>query len=263
MSRTGLTEDELVEQPALRLLSQLGWEVASAFDEVLGSAGTLGRDSQSEPVLSHRLRDALRTLNPGLPGAMLEEAAERLVKDRAAMDRVRANREVYDLIRVGARIETTDSDGERRTVIVRFVDWNQADANDWLAVSQFWIAGDMYKRRADVVLFVNGIPLVFIELKVSHKNVRNAYDANLRDYRDTVPHLFWFNAFIILSNGADTLVGSTFAPWGHFAEWKKINSRVSRVWCRWRRHCGAPASGTGCSTWSRTSSRSPSDPAAW
>ena len=140
------------------------------------------------------------------------------------MDRVRANREIYDLLREGARVEATVSGGERRTVAVRFVDWNHTDANDWLAVSQFWIAGDMYKRRADVVLFVNGIPLVFIELKVSHKNVRNAYDANLRDYRDTVPHLFWFNAFTILSNGADTLVGSTFAPWGHFAEWKKINS---------------------------------------
>ena len=164
------------------------------------------------------------TLNPGLPEAVLEEAADRLDEDRSATDRVRANREVYDLIRVGARVELAGSDGERRTVTVRFVDWNRAEANDWLAVSQFWIAGDMYKRRADVVLFVNGIPLVFIELKVSHKNVRNAYDANLRDYRDTVPHLFWFNAFVILSNGADTLVGSTFAPWGHFAEWKKINS---------------------------------------
>ena len=91
-------------------------------------------------------------------------------------------------------------------------------------MSQFWIVGDMYKRRADVVLFVNGIPLVFIELKVSHKNVRDAYDANLRDYRDTVRHLFWFNAFVVLSNGADTRVGATFATWDHFAEWKKINS---------------------------------------
>ena len=140
------------------------------------------------------------------------------------MDRTRANREVYSLLREGARVESVGGDGKRRTVAVRFIDWNAVDENDWLAVSQFWIAGDMYKRRADVVLFVNGIPLVFIELKVSHKNVRDAYDANLRDYRDTVSHLFWFNAFVMLSNGADTLVGSTFAPWGHFAEWKKINS---------------------------------------
>ena len=224
MSPSGLTEDELVEQPALRLLSQLGWEVASGFDEDLGQAGTLGRDSQSEPVLAHRLDEALRDLNPGLSNAALSEAVEQLLQDRSAMDRTRANREVYRLLREGARVESVGGDGKRRTATVQFVNWNAVDENDWLAVSQFWIAGDMYKRRADVVLFVNGIPLVFIELKVSHKHVRDAYDANLRDYRDTVPHLFWSNAFVILSNGADTRVGSTFASWGHFAEWKKINS---------------------------------------
>ncbi|WP_420625598.1 HsdR family type I site-specific deoxyribonuclease [Candidatus Poriferisodalis sp.] len=224
MSAGRLTEDELVEQPALRLLAQLGWEVASGFEETLGPAGTLGRDAQSEPVLGHRLRDSLRNLNPGLPDSALEEAAEQFVEDRSAMDRVRANREVYALLREGAKVETAGSDGTRRTVTVRFIDWNHTDENDWLAVSQFWIIGDMYKRRADVVLFVNGIPLVFIEFKASHKNVRDAYDANLRDYRDTVPHLFWFNAFVVLSNGADTKVGSTFAPWANFAEWKKINS---------------------------------------
>ena len=224
MSPVGLTEDELVEQPALRLLSRLGWGVASGFEEVLGPGGTLGRDSQSEAVLGYRLRDSLRVLNPGLSVGVLDEAVERLVEDRSVMGRVRANRELYVLLRDGARVETTGSDGKRRTVTVRFVDWNRPDANDWLAVSQFWIVGDMYKRRADVVLFVNGIPLVFVELKVSHKNVRIAYDANLRDYRDTVPHLFWFNAFVVLSNGADTRVGSTFAPWGQFADWKRINS---------------------------------------
>ena len=224
MSPVGLTEDGLVEQPALRLLSRLGWGVVSGFEEVLGPGGTLGRDSQSEAVLGYRLRDSLRVLNPGLSVGVLDDAVERLVEDRSVMGRVRANREVYVLLRDGARVETTGSDGKRRTVTVRFVDWNRPDANDWLAVSQFWIVGDMYKRRADVVLFVNGIPLVFVELKVSHKNVRVAYDANLRDYRDTVPHLFWFNAFVVLSNGADTKVGSTFAPWGQFADWKRINS---------------------------------------
>ncbi len=224
MSPGRLSEDALVEQPALRLLAQLGWEVVDGFDENLGSAGTLGRDSQSEAVLGHRLRDALRSLNPGLPPAALDEAAEQLVEDRSAMGRVRANREVYDLLREGAKAEVAGDDGERRVVTVRFIDWDRAGANDWLAVSQFWLSGDMYRRRADVVLFVNGIPLVLVELKVSHKNVRDAFDGNLRDYRDTVPHLFWFNAFVMLSNGADTLVGSTFADWGHFGEWKKIDS---------------------------------------
>ncbi len=224
MSPGRLSEDALVEQPALRLLAELGWEVVSGFDETLGQAGTLGRDCQSEAVLGHRLRDALRSLNPGLPEPALDEAAEQLVGDRSAMAPVRANQEVYSLLRDGARVEVSDHGGERRMVTVRFVDWNRAEANDWLTVSQFWISGDMYRRRADVVLFVNGIPLVLVELKVSHKNVRDAFDANLRDYRDTVPHLFWFNAFVMLSNGDDTLVGSTFADWGHFGEWKRINS---------------------------------------
>ena len=224
MNPSSLTEDELVEQPALRLLAQLGWDVVSGFEETLGPVGTLGRDSQSEPVLTHRLRDALRGLNPGLDDTVLGEAIDQLVQDRSAMDRVRANREVYELIRDGAKVEMTGGGGTQQTTTVRFIAWDRADSNDWLAVSQFWIAGDMYKRRADIVLFVNGIPLVLIELKVSHKNVHDAYEANLRDYRDTAPHLFWFNAFVMLSNGADTRVGSTYAPWGHFAEWKRIDS---------------------------------------
>ena len=219
-----LSEDALVERPSLRLLSELGWEVVDGFDEDLGPAGTLGRDSQSEPVLGHRLSDALRALNPGLPKSALDDAAEQLVQDRSAMDRVRANQSVYGLLRNGAKVEVSGDGGERQMVTVRFVDWDRVSANDWLAVSQFWISGDMYRRRADVVLFVNGIPLVLVELKVSHKNVRDAFDGNLRDYRDAVPHLFWFNAFVMLSNGGETLIGSTYADWGHFAEWKKINS---------------------------------------
>ena len=224
MSPGRLSEDLLVGQPAMRLLAELGWEVVDGFNEDLGPAGTLGRDSQAEPVLGYRLKDALRFLNLGLPQSALDEAVEQLLRDRSAMAPVRANREVYGLLRDGAKVEITRSDGERQMERVRFVDWDRADANDWLAVSQFWIAGDMYRRRADVVLFVNGIPLVLVELKVSHKNVRDAFDGNLRDYRHTVPHLFWFNAFVMLSNGGDTLVGSSFADWGHFAEWKKINS---------------------------------------
>jgi type I restriction enzyme R subunit len=82
----------------------------------------------------------------------------------------------------------------------------------------------MYKRRADLVGFVNGLPLVFIELKASHKRLEDCYNNNLRDYKDTIPQLFWYNAFIILSNGSKSCIGSLTAEWGHFAEWKKINN---------------------------------------
>ena len=218
-----LTEDELVEQPALRLLADLGWEVADGFEERLGTDGTLGRDSQAEVVLVHRLQEAVARLNPGVPEAALGKAVDALVESRSTMDPTRANREVYRLLRNGVKVEA-EVDGRRETVTVRFVDWDRVEANDWLAVSQLWVTGEMYRRRADIVLFVNGVPLVFVELKVSHRSVRQAYDDNLRDYRDTIPHLFWFNAFVILSNGSDTRVGATYAPWDHFGEWKKISS---------------------------------------
>ena len=107
-----LSEDALVERPALGLLAQLGWEVVDGFDEDLGQAGSLGRDSQSEPVLGHRLSDALRDLNPGLPQSPLDKAAEQLVEDRSAMDRARANREVYGLLRDGAKVEVSGGAGE-------------------------------------------------------------------------------------------------------------------------------------------------------
>ena len=219
-----LTEDALVEQPALQLLSQLGWEPASGFNEVLGPAGTLGRDSQTQVVLIHRLRNALRGLNPGAPDEAIGKAIDVLLANRSLMHPVRANRDIYKLLRDGTKIEVQATDGTTDIVTVRYMNWDSVHTNDWFAVSQFWVTGEMYKRRADLVLFVNGIPLVFIELKVSHKDVRNAYYDNLRDYRDTIPQVFWFNAFVILSNGSDTRVGSTYAPWDNFGEWKKINS---------------------------------------
>ena len=91
-------------------------------------------------------------------------------------------------------------------------------------VSQLWVHSDLYKRRADLVGFINGIPLIFIELKASHKNLKHAYDENLSDYRDAIPHIFEPNGFIILSNGAETKVGTITSGWEFFSEWKKINS---------------------------------------
>ncbi|MBN2828808.1 MAG: type I restriction endonuclease subunit R, partial [Candidatus Cloacimonetes bacterium] len=103
-------------------------------------------------------------------------------------------------------------------------DWDNMDNNDFFLASQFWASGDMYTRRADLVGFINGIPLIFIELKASHRNLKKAYDENLRDYKSTIPQVFWFNGLIILSNGSKSRVGTISAEWEHFSEWKKINS---------------------------------------
>ena len=82
----------------------------------------------------------------------------------------------------------------------------------------------MYTRRPDLVGFVNGIPLVLVELKASHVPAKQGYDKNLTDYKDTIPQLFWYNALVIISNGSESKVGTVSASWEHFADWKKINS---------------------------------------
>jgi type I restriction enzyme R subunit len=120
---------------------------------------------------------------------------------------------------------TVKGDDEEETVeTVRVIDWKEPANNDFFLASQFWVAGEMYTRRADLVGFVNGLPLLFVELKASHRALKNAYDDNLKDYKTTIPHLFWYNGLIVLSNGSQSRVGSMTAAWEHFAEWKRINS---------------------------------------
>jgi type I restriction enzyme R subunit len=222
------TESTLVERPALELLAELGWEVVDAYAETLGPAGTLGRDSIHDAVLVHRLRDALRWLNPRVPDEVREEALTAFTKDRSAMDPVRANRAVYDLLRDGYRAEWPDERGDRQYATVRFVDFHDSTKNDWLAASQVWIAGELHRRRVDTVLFVNGIPLVLAEFKEINRPVKAAYDENLTDYRDTIPQLFWPNGFVILSNGSEAKVGATYAPWDFFGDWKVIDAHGTR-----------------------------------
>ncbi|MGQ0600826.1 MAG: type I restriction endonuclease subunit R, partial [Anaerolineales bacterium] len=107
---------------------------------------------------------------------------------------------------------------------VRVIDWDTPANNDFFIASQLWISGEMYKRRTDLIGFVNGLPLVFVELKAHHRHLKTAYENNLRDYKTAIPQLFWYNVFIILSNGSQSVIGSLTAEWEHFAGWKKINS---------------------------------------
>ena len=216
-----------VEKPAIDLFAELGWETQDCFSEFDAGDSTLGRETKSEVVLVERLRSALQRLNADLPAQALTKAIEELTRGRAAMSPVQANSEVYDLITDGVRVTVEDSDGNgngEATEIVRVIDWDDPANNDFFLASQFWVTGDMYTRRPDLIGFVNGLPLVFIELKAMHKELKAAYDNNLKDYKDTIPHLFWYNALIILSNGSEARIGSVTSNWEHFADWKKINS---------------------------------------
>jgi type I restriction enzyme R subunit len=206
-----------VERPALDLLAELGWTVIDSYSETLGPVGTLGRDSIHDVVLTHRLRDALRWLNPLVPDVVREDALTAITKDRSVMDPTRANKEIHGLLRDGYQAEWRDDRGERCFGTVSYLDFNDSTKNDWLAASQVWIAGELHRRRTDTILFVNGIPLVLAEFKEPNRPVKAAFDENLTDYRDTIPQLFWPNGFVILSNGSEAKVGATYAPWGFSA----------------------------------------------
>ncbi len=185
----------------------------------------MGREAKSEVVLGGRLRPALERLNPDLPAIAYDQAIEELIRDRSAMAPAQANRDVYLLLKNGVQVKIPASDGEGETVeSVRLIDWKTPASNDFLLVNQFWVTGEMGTKRADLVGFVNGIPLVFIELKATHARLETAYTDNLGDYKNTIPQLFWYNALIVLSNGSRSRIGSMTASWEHFAEWKKINS---------------------------------------
>ena len=226
--RSGYSEDALIEQPALDLLESLGWEIFPAmgeFDVVTGSP--IGRETKGDVVLIRRLRAALEKLNPSASLEALPLAIGEICRDRSRLSPAEANRQVSELMRNGIAVKVADpATGDETVVRVRAIDWEDPKANDFLVCSQLWITGEMYTRRTDLVGFVNGIPLVFIELKATHRHLKTAFKENFRDYKDTIPHLFWHNAVVILSNGSESRIGSITGEWEHFAEWKRIGSEA-------------------------------------
>lgn len=217
------SEDQLVEQPAITLLAELGWQTASAMEEVIGLHGTLGRETKAEPVLALRLRAALDRLNPSLPPEALSTAVDELARDRSTMSLAAANREIYGLLKEGISVSIPDHRGGGQKIErVRVIDWENPAANDFLLVSQFSVTGALYTRRPDLVGFVNGLPVVVIELKKPGVPAQQAFDDNLTCYKSDIPQLFWFNGLMIASNGTESHVGSLTADWERFFEWKRI-----------------------------------------
>lgn len=218
------SEQGLVEQAAIEIFESLGYIHQNCYDETFGENASLGRETSMDVVLVPRLKEALTRLNPKIPVTGIDSAIEEITRDRSVLSPTRANSEIYKLIKDGVRVSIRKDDGGEEEEIVKIMDFDNPDNNDFFLASQFWVTGEMYKRRADLVGFVNGLPLIFVELKASHRKIKNAYDDNLTDYRDTIPQVFWHNAFILLSNGSESKIGTITAQWEHFSDWKKINS---------------------------------------
>lgn len=223
-SLTGLvvSEDSAVERPALQLLQELGWGHVNLQDEKPGPSNPTGRTSFRQTWLPARLQAALEHLNPGLPPEAITMAADAITEPRSAMLPMAANRAVWELLVDGVPVQVRRDDGGFDDLRVRVIDWIEATNNDFLAASQVWMEGPLHKRRPDTIGFVNGLPLLLAEWKAPTKPLAEAYEANLRDYRDVVPALFDANAFVILSNGLRAVMGASHAPFDIFASWKRL-----------------------------------------
>src|SRR5690554_1208141 len=217
------SEDFLVEAAAQDALEDLGWQVVTAWTkETFGENGLLGREDKSEVILKRYLLQALKQLNPNLPNVAYQHAIDQISEKAADKKLVQINKEKYTLLTKGVDVSFTNSKGELVKKKLKVFDFDNPTENHFLAVRQLEVVGDLYNRRPDIVGFVNGIPLVFFELKAHHIDLRNAYTDNLTDYKDTIPHIFHPNAFIILSNGTDARVGTVTSPYKFFTEWKRI-----------------------------------------
>ena len=219
------TEDTLVQQTTADYLEhQLGWEAVYAHNrEDFGPDSLLGRTSDREVVLTRTLRERLGVLNPGLPEAAYAEAVRQLTTSVTSQTLVAANRAQYALIRDGVQVSFRNAKGELVRERLRVFDFDQPTNNHFLCVRELWVRGDLYRRRADIVGFVNGLPLLFIECKNIHRNLRAAFERNYSDYRDTIPHLFHHNAIVLFGNGAKAKLGSITSKWEHFHEWKRLD----------------------------------------
>ncbi len=218
------SEDGLVQRTTIDYFKyNLDWNTAYAFNtEKFGAQGTFGRKSEKEVVLVKYLKPALKELNPNLPEEAYDKAIEKITENNISKSLIDMNKEKYKMFKEGVKVEFKTKDGKLQEQKLQIFNFNEPDKNHFLAVRELWIQGSLYKRRADIVGFVNGIPLLFIELKNVHKDIKAAYENNLTDYKDTIPILFNYNAFVILSNGIEGRVGAVTSKYEYFAEWKRL-----------------------------------------
>ncbi len=225
-----ISEDDIENALIAKLTTTLGWQTLNAYTVNRDTLpdGT-GRADKSEVLLLDRLRAAALRLNSHLPESAIDLALSQFTDRRLAQSIITANAEIDFLLREGIDVEYANPQGRTEHGKVRLIDFETPDRNEFLAVTQLWITGETHWRRPDVLLYVNGIPLVMVELKNSNVKLKSAYDDNLTNYKHDIPRLFHFNAFVLLSNAIETRVGSISAAWEHFFAWLRPDDERERV----------------------------------
>ena len=225
-----ISEDQ-IEKTAVKILKEKhGYRAINCFtqdvDELCDNSN---RATKQEVVFLDILKSYAIKLNPVIPETVIDEAIARLTARRYAMSPLLANKEIYDLIRDGIPVQYQNKSGKTAHGKVKVIDFNHPHSNDFLAVTQLWIKGDHYPRRPDILIYINGLPLVFIELKNSNVKLKNAYDDNLTNYKKDIPILFQYNALCICSNAIETKVGSYAAGWEFFFYWLRPDDETEQI----------------------------------
>ena len=218
--------ESTVEAIALDWLVSLGWTVLPGPDIAPETPGA-ERTDYGEVVLQGRLRSALARLNPDLPTSELEDASRRLTRPAGATLEAR-NRDFHRMLVAGVTVEYLDRDGRIRGAQVRVLDFDEPDANDWLAVNQFTVVENRHERRPDIVLFVNGLPLAVVELKNPVDEDATVWSAlqQLQTYKAEIPWLFVFNAALIVSDGLEARIGTLTAGREWCKPWRTISGEA-------------------------------------
>ncbi|MCR5335071.1 MAG: type I restriction endonuclease subunit R [Synergistes sp.] len=221
------SENILVQESAGNLLrDELGWDVRLAYNtEALGEHGTFGRRSYKDILLTRFLREALKKLNPWISETQIQDVQKSLEERLSTASPMQINEEKYFLLRDGIPVTVRFPNGRTETRKAVLIDFLHPENNHFLAVKELKIHGNRYRRRTDIVGFVNGLPLLFVELKKNTVDVRNAYNDNYKDYQDTIPQLFYYNAFLMLSNGTEAKVGTLGSNYEFFHEWKRLDEK--------------------------------------
>ena len=218
-----MTEDQL-EQETLGWLAEVGYIHLYGAD-IAHDGESPERDHYRQVVLVERLRSAMAKLNPKVPLAAREDALKQVLELGLPVQ-LSANRLFHRLLVSGVPVQY-QKDGETRGDFVRLIDWVEVKANDWLAINQFSIQGPKHTRRPDIILFVNGLPLVLLELKNPadvNADLGKAFD-QIQTYKEQIPDLFQYNEILVIADGSEARMGSLSADAERFMNWRTIDGK--------------------------------------
>lgn len=218
-----ISEDNIEQAAISRLVNENKYdEINCMTAEPENLPDGSGRDNKKQVVLPSVLFQSLCKINPNIPVDVVHKVADELIKTPTTAELMHTNYVNYNKLRNGIQVEY-EKNGRKTPDRLKIIDFEESTNNQFTVVSQLWIKGEVHWRRPDLIIYINGLPIVFIELKNSNIPVKNAYDINLQNYLKDIPYLFHYNQICVLSNGTETRLGSFKAGYEHFFEWLKTD----------------------------------------